>query len=111
MTGRHQETIYITVKSAGRRTGLSAQVVRECVARRLVIEPLTDADLAELRRIRRLKELGVNIQGIEIILHMRQRIQALRLELDRLERLSGGAGWADFENQWRKLLPLHSDRD
>jgi DNA-binding transcriptional MerR regulator len=110
MTGRHRETIYITIQTAGRRTGLSPHVVRECTARKLVIEPLTEADLVELRRIRRLQELGVNPQGIEISLHMRQRIQALQMELARLQRLSGSCGWSDQGLQWPIVPPPHSER-
>jgi hypothetical protein len=104
MTER-RETIYISVRTAGRQTGLAQRVVQECVERRLVREPLTDADLAELRRIRRLQELGVNIQGVEIILHMRRRIQKLQAELDRWERLWGRRGWSEPKDPWQRLLP------
>jgi hypothetical protein len=69
---------------AVRQTGLSREQVEKIVARSLVVEPLDEADLAELRRVRRLQELGVNLQGIEIILHMRRRLEALRAELARM---------------------------
>ena len=58
------------------------------VARRIIIETMTEADLVELRRIRRLGELGVNMSGIEIILRMRRRVEALRSEIEALQRKS-----------------------
>ena len=103
---RRRGTIYISIRTAGRQTGLSHQTVRECVERRLVREPLSAADLAELRRIRRLQELGVNLQGIEIILHMRRRIQALQADLDRWGRTWARRGWSEPKDPWQRLLPL-----
>ena len=93
-----QETAYISLNIAVQRTGLSLQVVRECVTRNLVVEPLTEVDVARLRRIRRLQELGVNMQGIEIILHMRRRIEAMQAELDL------------WEGQWARSIRLESLR-
>jgi hypothetical protein len=100
---RHQRT-YISIHVAVQRTGLSERVVQECVVRELVQEPLTDADLAQLRRIRRLQELGVNLPGIEVILQMRRRIQALQAELDRLQGV-GTPSWGYWEDRWQRLLP------
>lgn len=112
MSPRHQKTITITVRTAIRQTGLSDRYIRECIQRSLVTEPLTDADIVELRRIRRLQELGVNMPGIEVILHMRQRIRALQAELERLERqeMSGWSAREDPEggpatDPWQRLLP------
>jgi hypothetical protein len=99
---RHQTT-YVSIHVAVRRTGLSERVVQECVVRELVREPLTEADLAELRRIRRLQELGVNLPGIEVILQMRRRIQALRAELDRFQAAT--PHWGYWEERWQRLLP------
>jgi hypothetical protein len=111
MTARRQEAIYISVRTAVRQTGLSPQVVEECVERRLIREPLTDADLLELRRIRRLRELGVNIQGIEIILRMRHRIQVLQAELARWERAWGGSAGMEPQEIWQRLLPWKPDSE
>jgi len=77
MNTAREETTYISIRTAVSRSGLSQQTVQQCVERRLVAEPLTDADLAELRRIRRLRELGINLAGIEVILRMRRRILEL----------------------------------
>lgn len=111
MTRRRQETIYISINTAVRRTGLSPQVLEECVERSLVHEPLTDADLLDLRRIRRLQELGVNLQGIEIILRMRRRIQVLQAELARWERTWGNSTGIESQEIWQRLLPWKADNE
>ena len=76
-TTGQEETTYIAVIVAARRCGLTPRDIRRYVRRGLVSEMLTEADLAELRRIRRLISLGVNLAGVEIILHMRRRIEEL----------------------------------
>jgi hypothetical protein len=113
MSPQRQKTIKITVHAATRQTGLSERYIRECIQRSLIEKPLTDADLGELRRVRRLQELGVNFPGIEVILHMRRRILALQSELERLERQWAMPNWSaleDFESDlacepWQRLLP------
>jgi len=87
MTGRDEVTC-ITITVAARRTGLSPRTVRRYVQCDLLNEALTEADLAELRCIRRLTGLGVNLAGVEIILRMRRQIEELRAEVARLERLT-----------------------
>ncbi len=72
------------IKQVARRAGVEAKVVRYCVEVGLVEETLNEDDLCELRRIRRLKTLGVNMAGAEIILRMRRKIVALQTELARL---------------------------
>jgi MerR family transcriptional regulator/heat shock protein HspR len=43
----------------------------------------SDEDVAQLRRIRRLhRDLGVNLAGVEIILRLSARLQALQRELE-----------------------------
>ena len=79
-----QSTTYITVTIAARRCGLSVQVVQDCIQRGMVQEQLTEAELVRLRRIRRLNHLGVNMPGIEVILHMRRQIEELQAQLETL---------------------------
>lgn len=107
MPTAHRETIYISISAAVRQTGVSRQVVQECISRRLVRQPLTEGELEELRRIRRLRELGVNLQGIEIILHMRRRILDLQAEL----RRQGSPVEAESEQDgiWHRRLPWYTD--
>jgi len=78
----------ISISKAARRIGVDVYVVRHCVEVDLVEEELTERDLAELRRIRRLMALGINLPGVEVILRMRRRIQELQAEVIRLERLA-----------------------
>lgn len=86
MTGRERVT-RITISVAARRTSLEPRTVRRYIRRGLASDSLTEADLAELRRIRRLTELGVNLAGVEVILRMRRQIEELQAEMARLEAL------------------------
>jgi DNA-binding transcriptional MerR regulator len=74
----------IPLGAAAERTGLDVEVVRHCVRVGLVTEPLRDKDLAELRRVRRLTALEVDLAGVEIIVRMRRRIESLQAEIVRL---------------------------
>jgi len=82
-----EQTTDITITVAARRTGVSPRTVRRYVRRGLVRDPFTEGELAELRRIRRLTDLGVNLAGVEIILHMRRQIVQLQAEVARLRAL------------------------
>jgi MerR family transcriptional regulator/heat shock protein HspR len=84
MTRREPKT-YITITVAARRTGVEPRVVRHCVQLGLVSERLAESDLAELRRVRRLTDLGVNLAGVEIILRMHRQIEKLQAEIAQLE--------------------------
>lgn len=109
---RGEETIYVSLRVAMRRSGLAPEIVQECVRREIVCEPLTEEDLVELRRIRRLRELGINMPGIEVILHMRRRILALQTEMERQEGSGpdfNRASWIEIEQRWQRLLPPTSD--
>ncbi len=90
------ETTVITIAVAARQCGLTAYTVRRYIRRGLLSEALTEADLAELRRIRRLTGLGVNLAGVEVVLRMRRNIKELQAEVDRLQALlntgPGGTG-------------------
>jgi pilus assembly protein TadC len=78
-----EERQRITITMAARKTGMSEGLVRRCVRLELVNAELTADELSDLRRIRRLIELGVNLTGIEIILRMRRRIIDLEAQLAR----------------------------
>jgi MerR family transcriptional regulator/heat shock protein HspR len=86
---------YFTFSVAARRTGLSVRTVRRYVRRGLVNQTLTEEELAELRRIRRLTGLGINLAGVEIILRMRRQIEELQAQIARLET----RGARDEENE------------
>jgi DNA-binding transcriptional MerR regulator len=79
----HRERITIT--KAADSSGLSVRAVHECISRGFVDQEMTEAQLACLRRVRRLLNLGINWAGVEVVLHMRQQIEALQKELARLQ--------------------------
>jgi MerR family transcriptional regulator/heat shock protein HspR len=81
---------YITISVAAHRTGLSPRTVRRYIQRGVVSEKLTETELAELRRIRRLTDLGVNLAGVEIILRMRRQIVELRQKAHQKEKINHG---------------------
>lgn len=81
---RHERTT-ITIRRAARRAGVDVRVVRHCIEVGVMEEALTEEDLAELRRVRRLMMLGINVPGAEVILRMRRRIEELEAEIARLE--------------------------
>jgi DNA-binding transcriptional MerR regulator len=87
MTARHREPARITLRMAIQRTGLSRKQIDSSISRSLVAPPLSAGDLQELRRIRRLQELGVNWAGIEIIIRLRRRIEQLQVELAGRDRV------------------------
>jgi hypothetical protein len=84
-TRRSETTTLISIRTAARQAALDVHVVEYCIEVGLMEEELTEADLYELRRVRRLMSLGVNLQGAEIILRLRRRIQELEAELARLQ--------------------------
>jgi DNA-binding transcriptional MerR regulator len=86
MMSKREQTASMTIKKAARQAGVEITIVRHCVEVGLVREELTETDLAELRRVRRLMALGINLPGAEVILRMRRQIRALQEELMRLER-------------------------
>jgi MerR family transcriptional regulator, heat shock protein HspR len=101
-----QETTRITIRVAARRTGLSPHTVRRYVRRGLVGDALTEADLAELRRIRRLTDLGINLAGVEAILRMRDRVAALQKQVEMLgARSPSFPGLPEVPKTWA-LIPL-----
>jgi DNA-binding transcriptional MerR regulator len=78
---------YIPVDIAARQTGLKPHTIRRCIQVGLVSKALTEDDLAELRRVRRLTEMEVNLAGVEIIVRMHHQIVELRSELSYLRTL------------------------
>jgi hypothetical protein len=59
--------------------------VRRYIRFGLVDGVLTYEQLATLRRVQRLRGLGVNLAGVDIILRMRRRIEELQAEVERLQ--------------------------
>ena len=80
MPNTNPEPAKLTV--IARQVGLSTAIIEHCLEVDLIRQPLGGDDLAELRRIRRLRMLGVNLSGVEIILRMRRRMLAMQADME-----------------------------
>jgi MerR family transcriptional regulator/heat shock protein HspR len=92
MMNEQKETVYISYTVAARRTGVSSRTIRRYIERGLIDEKLTEEHLIRLRRIRRLTGLGINLAGVEVVLHMRRQLEEMRTELERLRKQARGFG-------------------
>ena len=90
------------VTAIARRLGLSPDAVHYCLEVELVSQSLADADLAELRRVRRLLDLEVNLAGVEIIMRMRQQMRAMQTQLEAMASEMSTVQ-RHFESQIREL--------
>ncbi len=70
------------LSAIARQVNLSVDIVEYCLEVGLVGQSMSEDDLAELRRIRRLQSLEVNLAGIEIIVRMRRRMLAMQAEME-----------------------------
>jgi MerR family transcriptional regulator/heat shock protein HspR len=87
MMDEKEAEVRINLTVAARRCNLATSTVRRYIRRGLVVKPIEEPDLLTLRRIRRLTDLGINLAGVEVILHMRRQIEELQAEKARLEAL------------------------
>lgn len=80
--------------AAAARIGIRVQTIRRWEAEGLIAPRpdergllYSDADLAQLARIRRLTDdLGVNLAGVAAVLHLRRQVIALQREMVALRR-------------------------
>ncbi|MCS6840514.1 MAG: helix-turn-helix transcriptional regulator [Roseiflexus sp.] len=86
---------YYTIKSAAALCGMHEQSLRLYERRGLIrpqrtpgnIRRYTESDIEQIRFIRRLiDDLGVNLAGVEVILHLRQQLIEAQRELEELRR-------------------------
>jgi MerR family transcriptional regulator/heat shock protein HspR len=100
------EKHYYTIKVAAELCGLHEQSLRMYERRGLIspqrspgnIRHFNDADVEQIRFIKRLvDELGVNLAGVEVIMHMRQQLLDAQRELAALRRELEGAGNQPFD--------------
>lgn len=86
---------YYSIKAAAQLCGLHEQSLRMYERRGLIapqrtpgnIRRFTDDDLNQIRFIKRLMDdLGVNLAGVEVILHMRQQLLEAQQELAALRQ-------------------------
>ena len=87
-----------TISIVAELVGLHEQSLRMYERRGLVqpqrsegnIRLFSDEDVERVRAIQRLiNDLGVNLAGAEVILHMREQMDSMRRELDELRRSIG----------------------
>ena len=88
------EPCYV-ISIAARLVGMHAQTLRQ-YERIGLVEPkrsrgnirlYSQADVARLRQVQRLiSDLGVNLAGVEVVLRMNERMQAMEAEMEELRR-------------------------
>lgn len=88
----HDEPVYV-ISIAARIVGMHAQTLRQYERVGLVAPKRTSgnirmysrADVARLRHVQRLmNDLGVNLAGVEVILRMNEKMQAMESEMEEL---------------------------
>jgi MerR family transcriptional regulator/heat shock protein HspR len=86
---------YYTIKSAAALCGMHEQSLRLYERRGLIrpqrtpgnIRCYTESDIEQIRFIKRLiDDLGVNLAGVEVILHLRQQLIEAQRELEEMRR-------------------------
>ena len=91
---RDDEPVYV-ISVAARMVNLHPQTLRTYELMGLVkparsngnIRLYSQSDIEKLRQIQRLTdELGVNLAGVEVILHMRQMIEQMQRDMERMKR-------------------------
>ncbi len=100
-----QEPLYL-ISVAAQLTGLHPQTVR-LYERLGLVSPVrvsnknrlfSDADIERLRQIRRFtQDMGVNLAGVEIILDLLRKMEALQAELDALRERLRSMGVSDAD--------------
>ncbi|HET9222207.1 MAG TPA: helix-turn-helix transcriptional regulator [Roseiflexaceae bacterium] len=89
---------FYTISVAAELCGMHEQSLRMYERRGLItpqrsagnIRQFSDADVEHIRFIKRLvDDLGVNLAGVEVILHMRQQLMEAQGELEALRREVG----------------------
>ncbi|MCS7251797.1 MAG: MerR family transcriptional regulator [Anaerolineae bacterium] len=59
----------------------------------------SERDVARLRQIIELTQMGVNLAGVEIILRLREQIAALQLEIEQLRAILGAESSPPFKSE------------
>ncbi len=91
-SSRH--TAYYSEQETAEYSRLEVQVIRELhdagVIEGISVEGeeprYSEEEVAVLRRARRLEELGINLEGVEVILRLYARLDALQRELEQYRR-------------------------
>jgi MerR family transcriptional regulator, heat shock protein HspR len=90
----HDEPVYV-ISIAARIVGMHAQTLRQYERVGLVAPQRTSGrirmysrdDIARLRQVQRLmNDLGVNLAGVEVILRMNEKMQAMESDMEELRQ-------------------------
>lgn len=108
----HEEDPCYVISVAARMVGMHAQSLRN-YERMGLIQPgrsqgrvrlYSQADIERLRNIQRMvQDLGVNLAGVDVIMNMRERIQRMEQEMDRLRE--------ELQEYRNRTLPAVKRRD
>ena len=106
-----QEPCYV-ISVAARLVGLHAQSLRH-YERIGLIQPsrshgrqrlYSQSDVARLRHIQRLiQDLGVNLAGVEVIIHMNERVRKMEEEMERLR--------SELQSYRDRVLPVVHNKE
>ncbi|MFN8018653.1 MAG: MerR family transcriptional regulator [Acidimicrobiales bacterium] len=114
MTRSPHHAVYV-ISVAAELAGVHPQTLR-IYERKGLVEPsrtaggsrrYSDADIDLLRRIQDLTNAGLNLAGVERVLHLEQRVRDLEDELERTRRAAQEA-IAEVERRNRyEIVPVH----
>ena len=116
MTQRHEhshdeEPCYV-ISVAARMVGMHAQSLRHYERVGLVrpsrsqgrVRLYSQADVARLRQIQRLiQDLGVNLAGVEVVMHMSERMRRMEYEMQRLRQ--------ELQSYRDRILPVVAESE
>lgn len=90
---RRREREYVMISTVAERYNLHPQTLRMYEREGLISPPRSSGntrlyDEATLRRLEAIltltRDMGVNLAGVEVVLNMREQLESLQLEVDRL---------------------------
>lgn len=111
---REQQGVYV-ISVAAELAGVHPQTLR-IYERKGLVEPArtgggsrrySDTDIALLRRIQELTNLGLNLEGVRRVMELEAEVERLQAEVDRLGRSAAEAVEQAHKEHRRELVPLN----
>jgi MerR family transcriptional regulator/heat shock protein HspR len=111
---RREQGVYV-ISVAAELTGVHPQTLR-IYERKGLVEPArtgggsrrySDTDIALLRRIQELTNVGLNLEGVRRVLELEAEVERLQREVDRLGKESADAVEQAHKEHRRELVPLN----
>ena len=115
MTPRVTSRAVYVISVAAELAGVHPQTLR-IYERKGLVEPArtgggsrrySDTDIAQLRRIQELTDLGLNLEGVRRVLELESEVELLRRENARLRAESAEAVEEAHKQHRRELVPLN----